>query len=131
MKSKTYRKKKIKPAFIDNRGEIIDILENEKVNSTTIITFKKGAIRGNHYHKKTIQWNYVLDGEVIYYSRHKGMKLKKVKISAGDLTVSYPFQEHAFLALKKSRVLILTKGPRAGNNYEIDTFRLTEKPLIK
>ena len=42
---KKKKKKKILPSFIDKRGEITDILENEKINSITIITFKKGAIR--------------------------------------------------------------------------------------
>ena len=50
---------------------------------------------------------------------------------AGDLSVSYPFQKHAFKSLTNSRVLVLTKGPRAGQNYEIDTFRLIKNPLTK
>ena len=58
-------KKKLLPNFKDKRGEIIDIIENEKINSVTIITFSKGAIRGNHYHKKTIQWNYVLENVIM------------------------------------------------------------------
>ena len=74
MVKKKKLKKKLLPAFKDKRGEIIDIIDNEKINSVTIITFSKGAIRGNHYHKKTIQWNYVLDGEVIYYSETKKKK---------------------------------------------------------
>tara|TARA_Y100000996_G_scaffold398078_1_gene365781 strand:+ start:358 stop:750 length:393 start_codon:yes stop_codon:yes gene_type:complete len=130
MLKKNSKKKKIIPSFKDNRGEITDILENEKINSITIITFKKGAIRGNHFHKKTTQWNYVLDGEIIYYSQEKNKK-NKVKMVAGDLSVSYPFQKHAFKGLKKSRVLVLTKGPRAGKDYEIDTYRLKNEPLIK
>ena len=128
---KILKKKKLKANYTDKRGQIIDILDNQLINSTTIITFKKEAIRGNHFHKKTIQWNYVLDGKVIYYSQEPGKKLIKTIISAGDLTVSYPLQRHAFKALEESRVLVLTKGPRAGKDYEIDTFRLTGKPLIK
>ena len=130
MLKKNSKKKEIIPSFKDNSGEITDILENEKINSITIITFKKGAIRGNHFHKKTTQWNYVLDGEIIYYSQEKNKK-NKVKMVAGDLSVSYPFQKHAFKGLKKSRVLVLTKGPRAGKDYEIDTYRLKNEPLIK
>ena len=130
MLKKNLKKKKLLPSLKDIRGEIIDILENEKINSITIITFKKGAIRGNHFHKKTTQWNYVLDGEIIYYSQEKNKK-NKVKMVAGDLSVSYPFQKHAFKGLKKSRVLVLTKGPRAGKDYEIDTYRLKNEPLIK
>ena len=130
MIKKNQKKKKLLPNFKDNRGEIIDIIENEKINAVTIITFSKGAVRGNHYHKKTTQWNYVLDGEIIYYSEIKNKK-SKVTMKAGDLSVSRPYQKHAFKSLKKSRVLVLTKGPRAGQNYEIDTFRLINNPLVK
>ena len=42
--------------FQDDRGIIMDLLSKEEMNSATIITFKKGAIRGNHFHKFTIQY---------------------------------------------------------------------------
>lgn len=130
MIKKNQKKKKLLPNFKDSRGEIIDIIENEKINAVTIITFSKGAVRGNHYHKKTTQWNYILDGKIIYYSEKKNKK-SKVTMNAGDLSVSHPYEKHAFKSLKKSRVLVLTKGPRAGQNYEIDTFRLIKNPLVR
>ena len=54
------KKINLKINFQDHRGKIIDIIENEKINAITLITIKKGKIRGNHYHKKTYQWNYVI-----------------------------------------------------------------------
>ena len=48
----------------DKRGLIIDLLEKKTINAITFITQKKGAVRGNHYHKKTIQWNYLLSGKI-------------------------------------------------------------------
>ena len=67
--------------------------------------------------------------ENILLFRRKKRK-ERVKMQSGDISVSFPFQRHAFKALKKSRVLVLTKGPR-WKNYEIDTYRLKNKPLIK
>jgi len=58
---------KIKVAFKDKRGEIIDLLENVAINAITMITFRQGAIRANHYHKKTVQYNYILLGNQVYY----------------------------------------------------------------
>ena len=55
---------KLKIAHQDKRGVIIDILENQKINAITLITIKKGAVRGNHYHKKTYQWNYIISGKM-------------------------------------------------------------------
>ena len=124
------KKKKLKPNFVDQRGEITDILDNEKITSITIITFNKGAVRGNHFHKKTTQWNYVLDGKLNYYFQSPGKKICKLILNKGDLAISKINQRHAFKGFQKSRVLVLTKGPRSGENYESDTYRL-KKPLIK
>ena len=122
--------KKIKSAFIDERGSITDILTNEEVDAITIITFKKGAVRANHYHKETTQWNYVLSG-TIEAAVQKINETKEMGVLAtGDLIVSEPNEIHAFRALEDSTLLILTKGPRAGKDYESDTFRL-EKSLFE
>ena len=54
--------KKIKSVYEDERGSITDIVEQVDFNGATIILSKKGSIRGNHFHKKTIQHLYVLSG---------------------------------------------------------------------
>ena len=61
-----------KVAFKDARGTILDILDGVPLNAVTIITNKKGAVRANHYHKKTIQYTYILTGRVKYVSKTKG-----------------------------------------------------------
>lgn len=120
----------IKPVHIDERGEIIDILTNVNMDSVTIVTFNVNAVRANHYHKHTIQWNYVLTGEIVYYSMNMvDRKVEKKILPAGHLIVSPPNTAHALKANQESKVLILTKGPRSGENYESDTFRLME-PLV-
>ena len=59
------QKIKLKYNHKDNRGYIKDLLENKKINSITLISQKRGKIRGNHFHKKTIQWNYLLKGKIL------------------------------------------------------------------
>ena len=44
----------------------------------TFITQKKGKDRGNHYHKKTIQWNYLIKGKVALYAKKHNSKIKKI-----------------------------------------------------
>ena len=46
--------KKIDTSFHDDRGEIVDILVNERIEFVTMITSKAGSVRGNHYHKKNL-----------------------------------------------------------------------------
>ena len=68
------KKIRVKVAFSDKRGEITDLIQKDNINAVTHITIKKGAIRGNHYHKKTIQWNYVLSGKLKLITKFKGKK---------------------------------------------------------
>jgi len=113
----------------DKRGLITDLLEKKIINAITFITQKKGAIRGNHYHKKTIQWNYLLSGKIELVAKQKGKKKKKIVLKKGDLVVTDKNEAHAIKALTDSKFLVFTQGPRGGKEYENDTFRLTV-PLI-
>ena len=42
----------------------------------------------------------------------------------GDMMESPPLERHALHALEDSVLLIITRGPRGGKNYEDDTFRV-------
>ena len=64
-------KKKIKPVFSDHRGDIIDILTGIEIDAVTLITFSKGAVRANHYHKETTQWNLETGTEAGFNSAKK------------------------------------------------------------
>ena len=124
--------KKIKTEinFCDHRGVIIDLIEKKKINAITYITQKKGKIRGNHFHKKTIQWNYLLSGKIKIITKIKNKPIKRIVLKKGDLVVTKIKESHAILAIKNSEYLVFTQGPRGGKEYENDTFRLS-KPLIK
>lgn len=119
----------LKPAHTDARGTITDLIAEEGINAATVITFAKGAVRANHYHEHTVQWNYVMHGEVLLATQMPGgEKLERV-LRKGDFARTREHERHALKALSDAEVLILTRGPRAGSQYEDDTFRLTQ-PLI-
>ena len=117
-------KLKLVPAFKDDRGEIIDLLENENINAVTIVTFRKGAVRGNHYHKQTTQWNYLMSGSVRLTSQVPGEPVAETVMTPGDFVVTGPDVRHALVGLMDSTLMVFTKGPRGGKEYESDTFRL-------
>ncbi len=119
----------IKTAFSDARGEIIDLLENENVNAVTIVTFRKGAVRGNHYHNHTTQWNYVVSGRIRLVCQIPGQQKREMELRPGDFVATVPEERHALQGLEDSTVMVFTKGPRGGKEYESDTYRL-EMPLI-
>ena len=124
------KKIKRKINFRDNRGFIIDLLEKKNINAITFINQKKGKIRGNHFHKKTIQWNYLIKGKLELLTRKNKQKIIRTLMKEGDLVETSKNESHAIKALKNSEFLVFTQGPRGGKEYENDTFRL-KNPIIK
>ncbi len=123
------KKINLKIAFKDRRGKIIDLIEGEKINAITFITIKKGAIRGNHYHKKSWQWNYIISGKMRLVTKMPNKKIKKTLLNPGDLALTLPGELHALIGIEDCKFLVFSKGPRSGKGYETDTFRL-EKLLV-
>tara|TARA_Y100000589_G_C27172555_1_gene637340 strand:+ start:2177 stop:2554 length:378 start_codon:yes stop_codon:yes gene_type:complete len=121
--------KDIKKNFEDNRGIITDIITKERIDYVTIITNKKGAVRGNHYHKETVQYLYVLEGSILVASQFEGKEIEKEILNEGSLLFNEAYERHAIKSLEDSKLLILTRGLRGGKNYESDTYKLTS-PLL-
>jgi len=120
---------KLIAAHTDARGTITDLISDDEVNAVTLITFTKGAVRANHFHERPIQWNYVLSGEILLVTQMPGAERVEKVLKKGDFAVTRENERHALQGVAEAEVLILTKGPRAGTQYENDTFRLAE-PLI-
>ena len=121
------KKIKYKVSFKDKRGSIIDMLEKEQINAATYIITNKGSIRGNHYHKKTWQWNYVLKGKAKLVCQKGNSKKTITILKKDDFVLLGPNEKHAFVSLETFHMMVLTKGPRGGKEYENDTFRLSKK----
>ena len=119
--------KKIKVSFQDERGKIIDIIQKERLEYVTLISSKKGTIRGNHYHKKSVQYSFLLKGKMKLFTRIPEGKIKTAILKAGDLVYNPAWEQHALVALQDSEFLVFTRGPRGGQDYEKDTFRLKDK----
>ena len=121
--------KSITAATSDDRGQIADILYKSTFQHAAIIESKGGGIiRGNHYHKHTTQWNYVLSGRIKLLSQDPGGPVVETLMQPGDFAATGPNVRHALVGVDEASVLVFTKGPRGGKEYESDTFRL-EQPL--
>lgn len=124
--------KSVKINFEDARGIIMDILTHTNIQHVTFITSKKGAYRGDHYHKESGQYTYVLEGELKYVSKNQDVgKPEVVALGPGNLAFSPPNEAHGFLALKDSKILVLTYGPRGGDDFEKDTYRLPKEDSLQ
>ncbi len=107
----------------DERGVIQDILG--PVDAVTTIFTKAGATRGNHVHYETTQWTYIVSGTLMVVTRSPAGKTETAVYSAGQMACEQPGTVHAWRALTDCLALVFTKGPRSGENYESDTFRLS------
>ena len=116
--------KTIKPVFVDDRGSITDLVYKTEFDAVTLIKSSKGSIRGNHFHKETTQYSYILSGSIMAYSQKPNEKVESEILKSGDMMVSLPLERHALHAIEDAEILIITKGPRNGLDYEADTFRV-------
>ncbi len=117
----------IEKAFEDGRGSIADILEGEIIEHVTLITTAAGAVRGNHYHRETHQWVYIVSGALRYVTSDAEGRAESGVVRAGDVLGTRPMDAHAMEALEDTTMVVMTRGPRGGREYESDTFRLDDQ----
>lgn len=106
-------------SITDERGKLIVFLQTKELDKKHknfgqiyFVTFaKKGAIRGNHYHKKWHEWFGVVEGKVLVKIEDVRTKKKKqitlsaqrdkyIRIETG------PFIAHAIKSLTKNATLL-------------------------
>lgn len=112
------------PNFTDKRGTITDLMVTPEY-SVTHITFKKGAIRGNHYHKKTLQRDVILKGQLKCVT-----SLDTFVVGTGQVIEHPAGVAHAYKAMKDSEIISICYGLRKGTDYEKDTYRLEGKDKL-
>lgn len=116
----------MKPNHVDERGAITDLFQIEGF-SITHITFNKGAVRGNHLHKETHQYDRVIKGK--FLTRTSEDKYDCLVLGEGDEINFPPNIPHAYLAIEAGEIISTCVGKRVGTDYEKDVIRL-EKPLL-
>ena len=103
----------------DRRGYLVEFLKNgeldkpnKKFGQIYYVTFRrKSIIRGNHYHKETIEWFGVISGAVLVVledintKERKSFKLHATEDKFVRLTVGKEIA-HAFKCLSKSAILL-------------------------
>lgn len=115
--------------FEDSRGVIQDLLG--PVDAVTRIDTNAGCIRGNHVHARTTQWVYVVCGSLLIATDTLSADgVNHWIYGPGDLIEELPGQPHAWKAMDDTTVLVFTKGPRSGEDYESDTVRLPEEKRL-
>ena len=115
--------------FTDERGTIHDLITGDLSSATEIFTVA-GAVRGNHYHKLTTQWVYVVSGDMLVACDTLVAGIDQRVYHPGDFFEEQKGLPHAWKAMTDCRVIVITRGPRAGENFEDDTYRDLQFPLL-
>lgn len=124
MESKLIKIRKVEPAFSDDRGKIIDVLD-KPIGHVGYITFTKGALRAKHYHKKSTQYDYILSGKIrLVVCQSDGSEREDHVLESGMATEVPPGIVHTYIAEEDSSMIDITTLSRADNGYEEDTIRV-------
>lgn len=112
--------------FTDDRGTIMDVFVGRPFEHCVVIHSTKGSVRGNHYHAKSEQADFMIQGRMVAFSRKAESDVIEERVlSAGDWTEWDRSEVHEFIALGDDVIFMsVVNGPRGGDNYENDTFRL-------
>ncbi len=117
------------PAFEDARGVIVDILDGVELRHVGLLTARRGALRGNHYHRRQWQWMYLVSGQMRIFLQDlragPGAPVTAVEMVAGDVLSIPPLVAHAMIASEDTVFLDLNDHPRGdGSLFEEDTVRI-------
>mgnify|MGYP001559876240 CR=1 FL=1 len=111
--------------FTDDRGTIMDIFVSRPFEHCVIVKSNKDSVRGNHYHKESDQCDFMVKGKMKVFSRKAGSDLIEETIVEENDWVEWEKGEiHEFIALEEVIFVTFVNGPRGGDNYENDTYRL-------
>jgi dTDP-4-dehydrorhamnose 3,5-epimerase-like enzyme len=120
---------KIKPAFIDDRGEIYDILSDPSIRHITIFTINKDSVRGKHFHKEEKQWLFVLKGKIKVKTKNlleKNSKIEEFELKEKDLIFFPTYSYREILGISNSECLFITSKSRKDNSNLKDTFTVND-----
>lgn len=121
-------KKHIDPEFVDERGFISRIIDQDKysVHSVLFIERKKGSRGADHYHKEDSHFVYIISGKV--RRSEKDMKTMSGIVSTvlipGDIVFTPSMIAHSDEFLEDTTMLAVTTSKRNQKDYEKDTVRV-------
>jgi dTDP-4-dehydrorhamnose 3,5-epimerase len=126
----SYEQLKIYP-FLDNRGQLKKIVQKsmlsgeQEIEEIYVLYSNKNTVRGNHFHKRTIEFFTVLSGEAIMAFSNvdkKNMDIIKMKASDNQIIKVYPNTVHAIKNESEAPLIVLAVSLKEYNPQDTDTF---------
>jgi dTDP-4-dehydrorhamnose 3,5-epimerase-like enzyme len=98
--------------FADTRGIFLGIIQDQEWKEINYIESKKGSIRGNHYHKETVECFFIIDGKIRVTLVDLITNSKKVFIvGKGSIFIVKPNTLHTFEVLEDSKWINMLSKP--------------------
>jgi dTDP-4-dehydrorhamnose 3,5-epimerase-like enzyme len=112
--------------FTDDRGTIMDVFVSRPFEHGVLIHSAKGSVRGNHYHKESLQCDLMIKGRMAVFSRKSGSEVIEERVVGPQDWAEWEKEEvHEFIALDDEVIFMsFVNGPRGGDAYESDTYRI-------
>ena len=97
--------KKIAPYTVrgDNRGKLIGIMNEGLWEEFNYLETFAGAVRGNHFHKQTLELFFIIEGEVDVVIKQTSEEIINEHLVTGDILLIEPGETHTFHCLKNTR----------------------------
>ena len=115
---------KLKATFADDRGAIYDIFNGEGIRHVGHVTSKKDSVRGNHYHKKELEYMYIVRGKFKLLAKdvsRDNAEIEEHVVVPGDIIINPPNTAHTLVALEDSEFFHITNTVR-GEDTKADSY---------
>ena len=101
----------VEESLHDDERRRITQLFTATINQVNVYDAKKGASLGDHYHKETTEYFYIVRGTVIY----NGERI----FETGDLFVVYPQEMHTIKCLTDTKFMTFLSRPYKEDDKDI------------
>ncbi|MBO4401971.1 MAG: dTDP-4-dehydrorhamnose 3,5-epimerase family protein [Selenomonadaceae bacterium] len=83
-------------SFADGRGQILGIIQQGNWQEMNYITTRAGVVRGNHYHEKTVELVFIVEGRIKLSVRdvRKSEPSATFEFMSGDAFIIEPYENH-------------------------------------
>jgi len=118
----------VKPNTVvsDNRGKLIEVLLNINYKQMNHVITKKGFVRGNHYHKRTREFFYILHGKIVVtVTNIKTKKTTRFTAGPGSCFIIEPYENHTVEFIEDTEWIVLLSENFNPDNPDI--YRVCEE----
>lgn len=103
----------------DSKGSLIEVFKG-KFSQCNILLMKKGSVWGGHYHQKTEEYFYLIDGKIkLRLNNLKNRQTKEKIYIRGDFFTIQPNTIHKIEVIESTKCLVLYSKVFSEKNPDI------------